>query len=76
MQFLFTKEDFSKIGKDLAETIVEAGMSSSKTAARKEIKNGAVKLNDVKILDPFARLAMIDEEFIVIQKEEFMNVNN
>lgn len=72
MRFLFTNEDFSMIGKDLAETIVEAGLAKSRSAARREILSGAVRLNDVKIGDQFARLVLIENESCVIQKEEFM----
>lgn len=72
MKFWFTNEDISKIGKDLSEILVETKMASSKSAARREIKSGAVRLNDVKIRDPFARLILIGNTFVVLQKEEFM----
>ena len=45
---------------DVATLCVDASMCGSKTQARKAIKGGAVRLGDVKVLDPFAKV-FIDE---------------
>lgn len=45
---------------EVAELCVDVGWCKSKTEARKAIKNGAIKLGDFKVSDPFAKL-FIDE---------------
>jgi tyrosyl-tRNA synthetase len=61
------REIISQIGKDLAEIMVEADLVESKTAARKQIKNGGVKIADIRITDPHARLAINGDTWIILE---------
>lgn len=60
--------DISQIGKDLADILVESKLCESKSEARRKIKEGAIKLGDIKVSDIFARVAF-DNEWILIEKE-------
>jgi ribosomal protein S4 len=56
-QFTISKETSDHCGMDLADVIVRAGLAKSKSAARRLIQQGAIKLADTIIVhDPFARL--------------------
>lgn len=48
------------IGKELIEVIVKAGMLSSKSEARKMLKNGGVYLNNQQVKDPTALILASD----------------
>lgn len=52
------RDQFSQIGVEIVELLVQSGFVKSKTEGRKQIQNKAVKLNDTFLVeDPFARLA-------------------
>lgn len=61
------KIDIKTIGKDLAEIIVQAKFAKSKTEARKFIKQGAIRINDDVVKDPFARLAEVEGKILLLQ---------
>ena len=48
--------DLSEVGIEVAELCVRAGLCKSKSEARRAIEQGAIKIDDKKVLDPFARL--------------------
>lgn len=63
------EEDISGVGLDLAQVLVDAKMVDSKTEARRQIKQGAVRLNDsLKVQDQFARLTYYDGCFVLLEK--------
>jgi len=64
--------DLSQIGMDIAELCVTAGLCKSKSEARKQIKNGGIKVQDIRIIDPFARLVRNPEtnEVIIVEKPQ------
>jgi len=61
--------DFNAVGVDLAELIVNSNLATTKTEARRHIRSGAIKLNDQVVNDPFARLALRENQVIVIEHE-------
>ena len=66
-----TNDIINGIGMDLAEIIVKAKFSKTKTEARRHITAGGIRLNDIKLFDPFARLAMApDGHFLCIQRDQ------
>ena len=48
--------DLSEVGIEVAELCVRVGFCKSKSEARRAIEQGAIRFNDKKVLDPFARL--------------------
>ena len=61
--------------KSIVDIISEAGLLQSKSEARRMIKQGAVKLNDEKILDIQAMLAISDNEHILkVGKRRFLKI--
>ena len=64
--------DLTQIGMDIAELCVTAGLCKSKSEARKQIKNGGIKVQDIRIIDPFARLVRNPEtnEVIIVEKTQ------
>jgi len=62
--------DTSQIGMDIAELCVLAGLTKSKSEARKAIKNGAIRIQDMKVQDPFARVVHDSEKnrIIIVEK--------
>ena len=64
-----SEDDFKSIGMDIADMLVTTKQFTSKNEARKFIKNGGVKLNDVAVTDPFARVCMNEGKFIVLEHE-------
>ena len=56
-----------QIGMDVAELFVRSNLVKSKTEARKHIKNGGIRVQDIKINDPFARIAVHENKFYIIE---------
>jgi ribosomal protein S4 len=59
------------IGIELVDILVKVGFCKSKTEGRKLIKGGAIKLNDVKVNSPFARLFKYEEISFLIEGCEY-----
>lgn len=61
-----------EIGMEIAELCVRAGFTKSKSEARKLIKNGGIKIQDMKVTDPFARVVRDTEnnQIILVEKGE------
>ena len=53
-----TKDEFNGIGVSVAALLVKTKLCKTKSEARRMIKQGAIKLSDIKISDPFARVVM------------------
>ena len=62
----------NKIGMDVAELFVRSGLVKSKSEARRQIKNGGIRVQDIKIDDPYARIAFHDNKLFIAEK----NANN
>jgi tyrosyl-tRNA synthetase len=60
-----------KIGIDIAELLVTVGFAKTKTEARRHIKGGAVRIQDNKVHDPFARLALSGNTVIIVEDIKF-----
>lgn len=60
------KKDF---GVDVAELFVRAGLVKSKSEARKQILNGGLRVNDIKITDPHARVIADKKQVFILQKD-------
>ena len=54
---------------DVAELFVRAGLVKSKTEARKQIKNGGIRVADIKINDPYAQIAFHENKFYIVEKD-------
>ena len=62
-------DKFSSVGVDLATLLVSSNLATTKTDARRQIKAGAVRLNDQVVKDPFARLTLKDNQVLVLERE-------
>lgn len=62
---MLTKDNFG--GMDIADMIVAAEMASTKTAARRLVKEGAIRLNGIIIKDQFARVAVVNGEMFILE---------
>jgi tyrosyl-tRNA synthetase len=71
VEFVFVDKSAptGEMGVDLAQVIVDSNLAKTKTEARRQITEGAIRLNDQQVFDPFARLMIKDGTFIVVQKE-------
>jgi tyrosyl-tRNA synthetase len=58
-----------KIGVDIAELLVTVGFAKTKSEARRHIKGGAIRIQNNKVHDPFARLALSGNVVIVIEEK-------
>ena len=58
------------IGIEIAEILVRSKLCTSKTQARKAIQQGSIKINDEKIIDPFARLCLCENKYILIEEQK------
>ncbi len=52
---------------DVAELFVRSNLVKSKTEARKHIKNGGIRVQDIKINDPFARIAVHENKLYIVE---------
>ena len=57
----------SQIGMDVAELFVRSNLGKCKTEARKHIKNGGIRVQDIKINDPFARIAVHENKLYIVE---------
>lgn len=55
------------IGMDVAEFFVVSGLVNSKSEARRQIKNGGLRVNDIKINDPYARVALHEKKLFIVE---------
>ena len=56
-----------QIGMDVAELFIRSGLVNSKTEARRQIKNGGIRVQDIRINDPHARVAVHKNKLIIIE---------
>ncbi len=56
------------IGMDVAELFVRSGLVNSKSEARRQIKNGGIKVQDIKINDPHARVALYENKLFIVER--------
>jgi tyrosyl-tRNA synthetase len=59
------EEETLKVGVDIADLCVRVGFANTKGEARRLIKQGGIRINDIVVPDPFARLAR-DKEWLMI----------
>ncbi len=57
-----------QIGMDVAELFVRSGLVNSKTEARRQIKNGGLRVQDIKINDPYARIAVYENKLFITEE--------
>lgn len=57
----------NQIGMDVAELFMRSGLVNSKSEARRQIKNGGIRVQDIKINDPYARVAMHDGKIFIVE---------
>tara|TARA_A100001037_G_scaffold100624_1_gene91662 strand:- start:239 stop:427 length:189 start_codon:yes stop_codon:yes gene_type:complete len=58
----------NKIGMDVAELFVRSGLVKSKSEARRQINNGGIRVQDIKINDPYARVAVHDSKLFIVER--------
>ncbi len=56
------------IGMDVAEFFVISGLVKTKSEARRQIKNGGLRVNDIKINDPHARVALYENKLFIVER--------
>ncbi len=56
------------IGMDVAALFVRSGLVNSKSEARRQIKNGGIKVQDIKINDPHARVALYENKLFIVER--------
>jgi len=63
--------DFSQIGEDIAVICMKAGWVKTKSEARRVIASGGIRLEDIPITDPLARLVFDGDKdtFFLLEKE-------
>jgi predicted rRNA methylase YqxC with S4 and FtsJ domains len=64
-------EDNKNIGLDIAEIVVKSFGTKSKNEARKLIESGAIRWNGHKIIDPFARISLHNDDVLIRMKNNF-----
>ena len=57
----------NKIGMDVAELFVRSGLVKSKSEARRQINNGGIRVQDIKINDPYARITVHDSKLFIVE---------
>lgn len=57
----------TQIGMDVAELFLQSGLVNSKSEARRQIKNGGIRVQDIKINDPYARIAVHDSKIFIVE---------
>ncbi len=72
MKWIYTDDDFSYVGMDLAAFMVEAKIAKSKSEARRKIEGGSMRLNDQQVRDPFARLTADGNNFVLVQRMAYV----
>lgn len=62
----------TQIGMDIADLCLRARLCKSKSEARKQIKNGGIKVQDIRITDPFARVVLDREknQIFIVEKNK------
>ena len=57
----------NQIGMDVAELFMRSGLVNSKSGARRQIKNGGIRVQDIKINDPYAGIAVHDSKIFIVE---------
>lgn len=55
---------------DVAELFVRANLVKSKSEARRAIKQGGLRVQDIKIQDPYADITLHGNKVCILEKEE------
>ena len=69
--------EMRNMGKPVDSIVEFCGLVSSKSEGRRSIEGGAVRINDIKVNDPLARIVydVENKQFFVVQRERFSNVH-
>ena len=65
-----TDDEWNNLGKPLVEVALETGWFKSKSDFRRQVDQGAVRINDKKITDPTARLVLIENKMICLERQD------
>jgi tyrosyl-tRNA synthetase len=57
-------------GKSIVDLLIEAGFCSSKSDAKRQINNKAIRLNDITVTDVNSRLCFTNDGFTVLMENE------
>ena len=60
-------QEIDKIGVSVAHLAVKVGFCKTVSEARRAIKQGGLKLADRKVIDPFARLILKDDKWVLVE---------
>lgn len=63
-----SNELWKETGEGVAELMVHAGLTKSNSEGRRLIQGGAVKINDRAVRHPFARLAIVDDRYWLMER--------
>jgi uncharacterized protein (DUF1786 family) len=62
--------DLALPGMDIADIGVQVGFGKTKSEIRRHIKAGAIRICDIVVKDPFARLAIKDNKWVLVEDKE------
>jgi len=62
-------ENWKTVGKALVDVALETGWFNSKSDFRRQVEQGAVRINDEKITDHTARLIFQEGKMICLERE-------
>ena len=65
-----TDEEWNGLGKALVDVALETGWFNSKSDFRRQVEQGAVRINDEKIHDHTARLVLVEGKMICLERNK------
>jgi tyrosyl-tRNA synthetase len=68
LRFVDRTTSMQELGADLADLLVRSKLAHTKSDARRQITAGAVRVGDLQVTDPFARLMLADNKVLIIQR--------
>ena len=69
MKAKLSEDQFRQIGMDVAELFLRSGLVKSKSDARRQIEQRSLKIDNALIFDPFARVVLDNDTFIILEHD-------
>ena len=57
----------ANIGIEIVELLIRSKLCSSKSQARRAINEGAIKISNEKVTDPYARIFLYENRYILLE---------
>ena len=65
-----TNEEWNGLGKALVDVALETGWFKSKSDFRRQVEQGAVRINNEKIQDHTARLVLVEGKMVCLERNK------